>query len=296
MRGRAGDGEGAATVDAGDDRWRANVRQDWVAAAAGWRHQDPRFTKILDTIATTIVEGARLRPGMRLLDVASGPGSSVLALARAVGPTGHVTASDLLPEMVMLIEELVAEAGVQNVSVALADAESLPFPDASFEAVTCHLGIVYFADVVRALREMRRVLQPGGQVTLTTWGPEAENPYFYNLIEPFWDVMDVPPPDPSLPSIFRFGSRGSLTARLESAGFERITEHVRTIRVPFDGGVDEYFRFVRGRAPTYERLAARLSPEQLARVDAGIVERVSRYLTPDGLRIPAVIVVATGRR
>jgi enediyne biosynthesis protein CalE5 len=282
-------------MDDPDDRWRANVRADWVAAAASWRNQDPRFTRILDVITTSIVDAARLRPGMRLLDVASGPGSSVLPLARAVGPTGHLTATDLLPEMVTLMEEIVAEAGIENVTVALADGEALPFANASYDAVTCHLGIVYFADVVRALREMRRVLRPGGQVTLTTWGPEAENPYFYNLIEPFWEVMDVPPPDPSLPSIFRFGSRGSLTARLESAGFERVTEQTRTLHVPFDGGPEEYFRFVRGRAPTYERLAARMSPEQLERVNAGILERICQHDTPQGLRIPAVIVVATGR-
>jgi SAM-dependent methyltransferase len=285
-----------APVNAPDSRWRENVRRDWVAAAAHWQNQDPRFAIILDAMTSVIVEGARLGPGARVLDVASGPGSSAVALARAVGPSGHVVATDLLPEMLTLIEEQVAEERLENITIQLADAEALPFPDASFDAVTCHLGVVYFADVDCALREIRRVLKPGGKATFTTWGPENQNPYFSSLIEPFWDVTDVPPPDPSIPSIFRFGHRGALTARLEDTGFDRITEDLRIVHLPFNGTAEEYIDFVRGRSPTYERLAARVTSEQRAQVDAAIIRRIGQYASGGEIRVPAAVVVASGRR
>lgn len=282
--------------DVSDDRWNVNVRQDWLAAAAGWRDQDPRFAILLGVMSSAIVDAAGLRPGMAVLDVASGPGASPVAIARAVGPSGHVTSTDLLPEMVSLIEEQVAEAGLDNVTVEVADAEALPFPDATFDAVTCHIGVIYFADVVGALREMRRVLRPGGQVTVTSWGPEDQNPYFSSLIEPFWLVMDVPPPDPAKPSIFRFGSPGALTARLEQAGFERVRERQRIIHLPFAGSVEEYFSLVRRRAPTYQRLAALVTPEQHEKVVEAILSGLRRYESNGQIDIPTAIVVATGVR
>lgn len=283
-------------MDASGGRWRENVRRDWITAAAGWRDQDPRFATMLEVMAATIVDAAALQPGMRVLDVASGPGASPVAIAKEVGPSGHVTSTDLLPEMVSLIEQQVAEAGLDNVTVQIADAEALPFPDSSFDAVTCHIGVVYFADVVKALRDMRRVLKPGGQVTLTSWGPEDENPYFSSLIEPFWQVMDVPPPDPSMPSIFRFGSPGALTARLEQAGFERVQEAWRTVLLPFEGSAEEYFSFASPRSPTYQRLTFRLTPEQHDQVVRGIIGHIQSYESNGVINMPAVIVVATGER
>lgn len=277
-------------------RWQDNVRRDWLAAAAGWRDQDPRFAHMLAVMTTTIVEAAGLRPGMRVLDVASGPGASPLAIAKAVGPDGHVTSTDLLPEMLHLIEEQVAGAGLSNVTVEQADAEALPFPDASFDAVTCHIGVVYFADVLKALRGMRRVLKPGGQVTLTTWGPEDENPYFSSMIDPFWKFVDVPRPDPSTPNIFRLGSRGALTARLEQAGFERVREEQCIVSLPFPGTAEEYFPFVQRRSPTHQRLAEQVSPEQYATVVEDILAIIRSYQTGAVINMPAAIVVATGVR
>jgi SAM-dependent methyltransferase len=285
-----------STLNSFDARWNENVRRDWIAAASGWRDQDPRFANMLAVMVTTLTDAARLTPGMRVLDVASGPGASPIALATEVGPSGHVIATDVLPDMMRLIEDQVAEAGLDNVTIQAADAEALPFPDATFDAVTCHIGVMYFANVVKAFREMRRVLGHGRQLTVTSWAPEHENPYFSSLIEPFWKVMDVPLPDPSTPSIFRLGSPGALTARLEEAGFERVREERRTVLLPFPGSAEEYFSLASPRSPTYQRLASRLTSEQRSHVVDDIITGIRQYQTNDVINMPAAIVVATGQR
>ena len=112
-----------------------------------------------------------VRPGMRLLDVGCGPGSITLGLAAAVAP-GEVAGVDMAASVVAVARELAAAQGVTNVRFACARAEMLPFPDASFDAVFGHTLLEHVPDAVPVLRELRRVLRPGGLLGLrdVDWG------------------------------------------------------------------------------------------------------------------------------
>ena len=81
------------------ERWKEAVRQDWTHRAPAWRRQNPQFAVQSRAATETIVQAARLKPGMKVLDLASGAGDPALTLAEMVGPDGHVTATDLVPEM-----------------------------------------------------------------------------------------------------------------------------------------------------------------------------------------------------
>lgn len=96
------------------------------------------------------------RPGMRVLDLACGPGNLSARLAAAVGPAGEVTGVDLAPGMI----ELASARHIPNARFALMDIEELAFADASFDAAACGHGLQFAADLHRALTEARRVLRP----------------------------------------------------------------------------------------------------------------------------------------
>ncbi|WP_318011394.1 methyltransferase domain-containing protein [Actinotalea sp. M2MS4P-6] len=122
-----------------------------------------------------------LRPGQRLLDVGCGPGTITLDLARAVAP-GEVVGVDA-SDAVLAEARLLADAAgdVPGLSFRAADAMALPFPDASFDVVHAHQVLQHLPDPVRALREMRRVVRPGGLVAVRdvdyatmTWAPASE--------------------------------------------------------------------------------------------------------------------------
>ena len=125
-----------------------------------------------------------LRPGMRLLDVGCGPGSITLDLAAAIAP-GEAVGVDIAPVQVERARALAAERGVGNVRFEAADAYALPFPDAAFDAVNANALLQHLGEPVRALREFRRVLRPGGLAAVTdpdwsTW-----------LIEPATPLLDL---------------------------------------------------------------------------------------------------------
>ena len=110
-----------------------------------------------------LVELVRPASTWTALDVATGAGHTAAAFAPHVA---KVIASDLTPEMLVQAQKLAAEKGFANMATAIADAESLPFPDQTFDLVTCRIAPHHFPDIASFLAEAHRVLKPGGTFAL----------------------------------------------------------------------------------------------------------------------------------
>jgi SAM-dependent methyltransferase len=128
--------------------------------------------------APRVAEAAGIRPGDRVLDVACGTGVLTREAARRAGPKGAVTGLDLSPEMLEVAERLGPELRWQQGS-----ADALPFADQSFDAVVSQFGLMFFPDPVAGLREMRRVLVPGGRLAVAVWGSLDDTPAYAAEVE-----------------------------------------------------------------------------------------------------------------
>src|SRR6266446_2037855 len=126
---------------------------------------DRAFAHVTAHFMPFLLRAAGVAPGMRVLDIATGTGLSAEAALAAVGSTGHVTAADISPAMVAKARERLGDA--PNVALSVEDGQALPFPDESFDAVLCNLGLMFFPDPVRGLMELRRVLRPGGRIAVS---------------------------------------------------------------------------------------------------------------------------------
>jgi ubiquinone/menaquinone biosynthesis C-methylase UbiE len=124
-------------------------------AASGY---DRVFAHVSSHFVPFLLRAAHLASGQRVLDVATGTG--LAAEAARVGPTGHVTATDISPAMV---EQAQARVGAApDASVAIEDGQALTMPEENFDVVLCSLGLMFFPDPARGLSEFHRVLRPGG--------------------------------------------------------------------------------------------------------------------------------------
>lgn len=117
-----------------------------------------------------VVTYAALKPGERVLDVASGTGACLIPAARAVGVEGSVTGVDISPGMVDVLRRRIAAEGITNASAEVMDAEHLTFDAGAFDAVLCAFGIMFLQDPAAALRGFHRFLAPTGRVVIAVWG------------------------------------------------------------------------------------------------------------------------------
>lgn len=126
-----------------------------------------RIAAITVPVAETLVRTADPRPGASVLDVATGTGHAALAAARR---GARATGIDYVPELVAIARRRAA-AEVLDIDFAEGDAESIPFPDSSFDHVLSAIGVMFTADHERAASELVRVTRRGGQIALASWTP-----------------------------------------------------------------------------------------------------------------------------
>lgn len=279
--------------------FREHLRQEWTdpQTVAAWRKWHAQIAVYSRGATEAILEAAHLRPGQRVLDLASGVGDPALSIAAEVAPSGRVTATDLGPGMMSLAEELARKKGITNIEFREANAESLPFADAAYDRLTCRFGIMYFPDLARALRECFRVLKPGGRTAFVAWG-KTEQPFFTSTAAILIKHLPVPPPppDPDGPSIFMFGERDRLRRALEKAGFTNVHEEARIVNGHWAGSPEEYWEQFSEVAAPFRPLIAQLSPEQKAAAVAEILAALKKFWNGKELNMPLEIVIGSGTR
>ena len=223
-------------MDATDAPNKAAVSADWQGRAPYWDRWADRIAELADRFNAPLLDAAALAPGHRVLDLASGAGEPALSAARRVAPDGRVTATDLVPAMLAGAERRAKSQGLDNIIFNQADMEALPFPDRCFDRVTCRFGLMFVPDPVRALREARRVLVPGGKVALMVWGPMADTTIMV-VVRDAGDAVLGPPDDNQAHLPFRMGQEGALSRPLVDAGFAAIEERALRFAPEIDASV-----------------------------------------------------------
>ena len=277
--------------------FRERVRQDWIDGVAAWRKWYPEMVTQSRSATAAIVEASGAGPGMHILDLASGTGEPALSLAEAVGSSGQLVATDLVPGMLEVIKDHVDRLQITNLTCEQADPEHLQFADESFDVVTCRFGVMFFPDAGRAMREIRRVLKPGGRTALIVFGPAEMNPYFETTSGLASRRAKLPPPEPGAPTPFRFAREGSLGEELSAAGFANVAEDHRTIPWVFEGSSERCWEFISElTAPAFKSIFAAIPAQEYDDVVEDIVAAIDSYRVGDNIDFTARIIVATAER
>ena len=141
-------------------------------------HFDDEPLNFWDLIGKRTVTNLKLQVGAKVVDVGCGTGASALPAAQAVGKNGRVVGVDLAARLLDRARTKARAANLENVEFRLADMTALNYPDASFDAVVSVFSVFFVPDMEGLVRELWRMVRPGGKLAVTTWGPRIFEPAY----------------------------------------------------------------------------------------------------------------------
>ena len=233
---------------------------------------DRAFAHVTRYFMPFVLRAAHVAPGMRVLDIATGTGLSAEAALGAVGAGGHVTAADISPEMASIARARLGDA--PNAFVTVEDGQALSFPDRSFDAALCSLGLMFFPDPARGLSEFIRVLRPGGRVAVLV-NTVVERSYNHQLNEMI--ARHVPSLADAVRRTFGLSDESRLQSLFVEAGFADVDMHTVTHTFVLPSFDAFYGPFERGGGSTGQALAA-----LPADIRAAVREEARRYFGDTG--------------
>jgi ubiquinone/menaquinone biosynthesis C-methylase UbiE len=252
---------------------------DGVSVAAE-RYERDLVPALFEPWADVLVDIARLRPGERVLDLACGTGVVVRAAARRVTPDRHLCGLDVNEDMLAL-----ARRAGPDIEWRRAEATCTGLPDASFDVAFCQQGLQFFPDPLAGLRELRRVLVPGGRAVIATWCAADHGDAGYT---PIADALQRHRPHDATPlgfitAIFGLSNGTELAQLVEAAGFDDVAVERRTATVRFPSAAAWVEAFL-GAAPV--PAISTFAPATRAAIVADAAAALRPYVDRTGLAFP----------
>ena len=265
----------------------------WATVAPQWGAHADYVDARGAGITAAMLERAALRPGLRVLELAAGPGSVGMAAAPFVAPGGEVVLSDVVPEMTAIAARRAASRGLSDVRTAVLDIEQIDQPDQAYDVVLCRDGLMFAADPARAVGEIARVLRPGGRAVLAVWGPRERNPWLGLVLDGVSAQLGMPMPPPGIPGPFALDDAGRLRGLLAGLADVRIDELDTPLHA---GSFDEWWARTSSLAGPLAQILATLPDEATQALRTRVEEAVAPYTTPTGLDLPGLTLLATARK
>jgi len=272
------------------------VATGYRQVASGWHKWRRQFHIAGAAVTNCVIEESHVTSGMRVLDLACGPGESAWMLIQLVGPTGLVVGVDLVAEMLPRRSDFEPGAGRTNFTLGVADAEALPFGDRTFDAVVCRAAIMHFPNAAQALRETFRVIRPHGRAVFSALGPPENTPAIMATVGVILRHHICAPDSAPGPDIYRFGKPGALSAALTGACFRDVSEVILTVPCPWPGSAVEFWNALPDHAWRVRELLERLPPKVRQSAAAEAIAALRSYEKDGVLHLTAPIAVASGIR
>lgn len=275
--------------------YKSTTRAQWQSAAEAWHRWHPTLKSWLGPATDLMLDMAQVKDGDRVLDIAAGAGEQSITAANRVGSSGYVLATDLAPKILDFALELAAENGLKNIETKEMDGENLTVPDNSFDVVISRVGLIFFPNQQKALKEMMRVLKPGGFVAAIVYSTAENNTFFSTPVSIIRRRAQLPPPLAGQPGPFSLGVRGVLDNAFETAGFINVKTRVVDAPVLMSSAKD-CVRFEYESFAALHQMLEGLSHDEKAAAWQEIEEELSKFENEKGFSGPCELIVGVGQK
>ena len=264
------------------------------AVGARWARNQAVLDAMFVPLTEALFARLTLRDGASVLDIGCGSGATALQVARRVGAEGLVTGADISAPLLAVARDRAAGAAPGAAPIRFIEADVETADLGRFHQILSRFGVMFFRDSARAFANVRRMLEPGGQLTFLCWRALPENLWVSAPREAVLPLLAEipPPPHPDTPGPFRFAEPDPLVALLRGAGFGKVTCDAVDRDIVLGRGesdaaaVEAATRVTLDLGPA-SHLVREAAPDLRARAEAAVAEVLRRSATAGAVQLRA---------
>lgn len=276
-------------------RYKETTLQQWQSAAEAWYRWSPSIRQWLGKATEEMLELAGVSADQKILDIAAGAGEQSVTAARKVGPSGHVLATDLSSNILEYAKEMAKKENLLHIKTQVMDGENLTLSDESFDVVMSRVGLIYFPDQQKALKETWRVLKPGGRIAAIVYSTADKNEFFSIPITIIRNRAKLPPPLPGQPGPFSLGAPGVIEEAFKKAGFKAI-KVIRMDCPVLMSSAAECVQFEKESFGALHQMLSGLVPQERDSVWEEIEKGLKKFEIDGSFAGPCEMIVAVGQK
>jgi ubiquinone/menaquinone biosynthesis C-methylase UbiE len=266
------------------DLQRRIQRYGWDKAAL---YYEKFWQKQLKPTQDSMLEIANISVGEKLIDIACGSGLVSFRAAEQTGNSGFVLGNDISDGMINICRQIAAEKKLSNIAFERMDAEELKVNDNEYDAALCALGLMYVPDPLKALKEMYRVIKPGGRAVALVWGQRDHCGW-----AEIFGIVDRRVASEVCPMFFNLGNKDMLKRNFEAAGFAEISSEKMNVELEYDSDEDACGAAFAGGpvALAYNKFSKQIKEE----AHAEYIDSIKSYRINNGYLVPGEFVIVKG--
>lgn len=258
-------------------QFKQGQRESWDSVAAEWQKWWKTTETAAEKVSRRLIELAEIKPGSKVLDIATGIGEPAITAAKKVGDGGHVLATDISPQMLSIAKQRAISLGLQNViEFKEGDAETIDLQTSTFNAELCRFGLMFLPDLKTGLSNLYRSLVHGGRLAAAVWASPDKVPFIALALNTVMKETNSPQPASGIPGPFSLSDENILTDSFINSRFTDI--NIDRINVVFNfNSAEDYTNFVIGTAAPIRAMVANETLERRKGVLKAVTQSVRKY-------------------
>ena len=277
-------------------QYKEELRHGYDNAAPGWKKWWKTIETATQEVSKRLVELAEIKPGSKVLDIATGIGEPALTAAKQVGSTGHILAIDISPRMISFAKERAISLGLQEVvEFKEGDAETFDLPSSTFDAALCRWGLMFLPNPKAGLSNIYGSLVKGGHFAAAVWASPKKVPFISVPMNIVLQETNSPPPRTLGP--FSMSDQNNLKKFYEESGFIHIVIEKIKVVSDFDSSDDFTTFTIDHGGPALQKILAEETNERRQQIGKAISKGSEKFADSTGkVRFENEAIVIVGRK